>query len=80
MSDDFIRLGTPKQEWTAVVREKEKIGSRSYLWTTVAAPVRSAARFLAGGMTPAAVWLRGRRVAVEEFSPHPEALRIVDVE
>ena len=63
MSDDFIRLGRPKQEWTAIVREMEPEGSRYYLWTTVAASAPGPATIRFGGMTPAAAWLNGRPLA-----------------
>ncbi len=63
VSDDFIRLGKPKPEWTKIAREAEPGGPRHYLWTTAVAPRAMKAVILAGGMMPAAVWIGGRRVA-----------------
>ena len=63
VSDEFIRLGKPKRESTTISREKEDDGSAYYLWTTVAAPGKTMGRIMAGGMKPAAVWVRGRAVA-----------------
>lgn len=81
VSDEFIRLGRPKPEWTKIAREPEPGGPRHYLWTTVIAPGAMSAKILAGGMMPAAVWIGGRRVvdfgaAVElRAGPNPVLLR-----
>jgi hypothetical protein len=73
VSDEFIRLGNPKPEWTTIVREKEAGGSRYYLWTTIAAARKSSARILTGGMKPAAAWIGGRPIANLDSTAELEA-------
>jgi hypothetical protein len=68
MSDEFIRLGKLVDEHTAYVRKRDPEGTRSYLWTTVAAPGPMKGRLLIGGMKPAGLWLNGRALAPEAAS------------
>ncbi len=78
---EFLRLGQLVDRHTDYVREAEPAGTRSYLWTTVRAPRTMAARLLVGGMGPAAVWVRGVRLAADETrvllrpGPNPVLLR-----
>jgi hypothetical protein len=60
--DEFIRLGKIVDRHTSYVRTEEAEGTRYYLWTTIASPADTAGRLLAGGMTPAALWLNGQAV------------------
>lgn len=59
---EFLRLGKLVDRHTSYVREAEEGGRRYYLRTNVLAPRDMTARTVAGGMAPAAVWVRGVRV------------------
>ncbi len=63
VSDEFIRLGRPRQEWTRIVREAEPDGASYYLWTSIAAPKAMPAKIMISGLKPAAAWIDGRRIA-----------------
>ena len=59
VSDDFIRLGTPRWASREYAYDPEPAGTRYYLWTSVDLPVDREIRVLSGGMKPSAVFLDG---------------------
>jgi hypothetical protein len=59
VSPDFIALGTRKLTNTSTTYVREPEGARYFLWTSVFSAAESEARFDAGGLSPARVWLNG---------------------
>lgn len=62
ISDDFIRLGKPQQEWTAIAYKKEESGNNYFLYTSVNASRIDEYEVLSGELKPASLWINGQNV------------------
>jgi hypothetical protein len=62
ITDDFICLGKPSPGLNETVYVEEEGGTRYYLWTTVFSEKSTNASVEAGGLTPSAMFLNGKRV------------------
>lgn len=69
VSDDFIRLGKPREGHNEILYEAEPAGMRYYLWTSAHAANAVPARLHAGGLLPAALYVRGRPVSLSDDVP-----------
>ncbi len=63
ITDDFICLGKPRDGLNETLYTREDTGGRYYLWTSAVAPEDSQANVIAGGLSPAAVYINGHRLA-----------------
>lgn len=68
MSDEFIRLGKPKQEWTKISYNKEVAGRNYFLLTSVNAPSSEQYEIQSGEMKASNVWINGQRVNLYDNS------------
>ncbi len=62
VGDDFIGIGDVAHGHPACKRVAGKNGTRTYLWTSVHAPVAGETPLSRGGLAPAAAWLDGAPV------------------
>ena len=70
--DEFLALGTLRPDGTGSSYAAEKEGTRYYLWTSVPSSTSRDARTRSGGLKPAAVWWRGRKLKSADELVHLE--------